>query len=154
MYEDKVFQTLSQQDILLILTCLMEKEEKESITLNSINVSSTLKDILRTTELFCKTVENAERKYNISFHEWILNYEYIEMLNDLFKGESIGNICTNYNIMEGNLTRFLLKLLNIVEELKNIGMLNNDVSLLEKLENIQSYDFYKIANPDSLYLHI
>ena len=76
------------------------------------------------------------------------------MLNSLFKDESVGTVCETYNIMEGNLTRFLLKLLNIVEELKNIGLLNNDVSLLEKLENVQAYEFYKIANPDSLYLHI
>jgi hypothetical protein len=56
--------------------------------------------------------------------------------------------------MEGNLTRFLLKLLNVVDELKNIATLNRDVSLLEKLENVQAYDFYKIAIPESLYLHI
>ena len=83
-----------------------------------------------------------------------MNYEYIDILSDLLKGKSVGEVCFNYSIMEGNLTRFLLKLLNVVEELKNVAMLRNDVSLLEKLENVRAYDFYKIANPDSLYLHI
>ena len=154
MYENKVFTTLTQQDILLILTCMMEPEEKEPVTLDSTMLSTTLKEILYNCEKFCKTVENAERKYKISFNEWKLNYEYVDILNSLFKGDSIGTVCSNYSIMEGNLTRFLLKLLNIVEELKNIGLLNNDVNLLEKLENVQAYEFYKIANPDSLYLHI
>jgi superfamily II RNA helicase len=154
MYEENVFNTLTQQDILLILTCFMEKEEKESISLDSTSASNELKNILRNSESYCKAIENTERKYNISYNEWKLNYEYIDMLNSLFKGDSVGTVCEQYGIMEGNLTRFLLKLLNIVEELKNIGMLNNDVKLLEKLENVQAYDFYKIANPDSLYLHI
>lgn len=154
MYEDNIFNILTQKEILLILTCLMKCEEKEYVSLDSTNVPTKIKDILRESEKFCKTVENAERKYSISFNEWKLNYEFIDMLNSLFKDESVGTVCETYNIMEGNLTRFLLKLLNIVEELKNIGLLNNDVSLLEKLENVQAYEFYKIANPDSLYLHI
>jgi superfamily II RNA helicase len=154
MYEERVFDKLSQKEILLILTCFMEPEEKEPLTLNSIIVSANIKDILYECEKYCKKVEIAERKYSISFHEWKLNYEYIDIISSLFQGDSIGTVCTNYSIMEGNLTRFLLKLLNIVDELKNIGMLNNDVTLLEKLENVQAYDFYKIANPDSLYLHI
>jgi superfamily II RNA helicase len=154
MYEECIFNNLKQQDILLILTCFMEKEEKESTTLDSTSASNELKNILRNSELYCKKVESVERKYNISFHEWKMNYEFINILNSLFKGDSVGTVCENYAIMEGNLTRFLLKLLNIVEELNNIAMLNNDVSLLEKLENVKAYEFYKIANPDSLYLHI
>ena len=102
----------------------------------------------------CKMIEKIERKYSISFDEWKLNYEYINVLEDLFDGSSVGTVCETYGIMEGNLTRFLLKLLNIVDELKNIGTLNKDVLLLEKLEDVQSYDFYKIAIPESLYLHI
>jgi superfamily II RNA helicase len=95
----------------------MEPEEKEPLTLNSITVSVNIKDILYECEKYCKKVEIAERKYSISFHEWKLNYEYIDIISSLFKGDSIGTVCTNYSIMEGNLTRFLLKLLNIVDEL-------------------------------------
>ena len=156
MYTENVFKELNQQDILLLLTCFMESETKESqaATLSSLHISNFLKDILYTCERYCKTIENAERKNSISYNEWKMSYDFIDILSSLFKGDSVGTVCENYAIMEGNLTRFLLKLLNIVDELKNIAMLNNDVSLLEKLENVQVYDFYKIANPDSLYLHI
>jgi ATP-dependent RNA helicase DOB1 len=154
IYTENVFKELSQQDILLLLTCFMESENKEPITLSSLHISKFLKDILYSCERYCKTIENAERKNSISYNEWKMSYDFIDILSSLFKGDSVGTVCENYAIMEGNLTRFLLKLLNIVDELKNIAMLNNDVSLLEKLENVQAYDFYKIANPDSLYLHI
>jgi superfamily II RNA helicase len=154
VYEECVFNKLSQEEIMLILTCFMEPEEKEPLKLDSVILSANIRYILSESEKYCKKIENTERKYSISFKEWKLNYEFIDILTDLFKGKSVGEVCFNYSIMEGNLTRFLLKLLNIVEELKNIAMLNNDVSLLEKLENVQAYEFYKIANPDSLYLHI
>jgi superfamily II RNA helicase len=154
LYEDGAFVNLSQKQILMILTCFMEKEEKEATTLSSIQVDDSVKKILYNCESYCKTVEKVERKYKIAFYEWRLNYEFIHILQDLINNVSVGTICETYQIMEGNLTRFLLKLLNIVDELKNIATLNSDVNLLEKLENVQSYDFYKIAIAESLYLRI
>jgi len=151
LYEERVFDTLNQQDILKVLSSFMESDEKES---KSFETNDSVKKVLEYGEKICKMIEKIERKYSISFQEWKLNYEYINVLEDLFAGSSVGTVCETYGIMEGNLTRFLLKLLNIVDELKNIGTLNKDVLLLEKLEDVQSYDFYKIAIPESLYLHI
>jgi len=151
LYEEKVFDTLNQQDILKVLSSFMESDVKER---KSFETNDSVKNVLNYGEKICKVIEQIERKYSISFNEWSLNYEYINVLEDLFDGSSLGTVCESYEIMEGNLTRFLLKLLNIVDELKNIATLNKDVLLLEKLENVQAYDFYKIAIPESLYLHI
>ena len=153
-YEEKMFTSLEQKDILMVLCCFLESDSKENITLQTVNIKENIYSILLSCEKYCKLIEGIEHKYKISFHPWKLNYEYIEMLGDLFKGLTVGEVCFNYSVMEGNLTRFLLKLLNVVDELKNIATLNRDVSLLEKLENVQAYDFYKIAIPESLYLHI
>ena len=153
-YEEKIFTSLEQKDILMVLCCFLESDSKENITLQTVNIKENIYSILLSCEKYCKLIECLEHKYKISFHPWKLNYEYIEMLGDLFKGLTVGEVCFNYSVMEGNLTRFLLKLLNVVDELKNIATLNRDVSLLEKLENVQAYDFYKIAIPESLYLHI
>ena len=145
---------LDQQGILMVLSCFMESEEKDPKVLQNLQIPKNLKDLLTNTERYCKKVEEAERKYKISFKPWTLNYEYIEMLHDLFNGATVGTVCDTYQIFEGNLTRFLLKLLNIVDELKNVASLNNNVTLLEKLEDVRAYDFYKIAIPESLYLYI
>jgi len=153
-YEEKMFHSLEQKDILMVLCCFLESDSKENITLQTVNIKENIYSILLSCEKYCKLIECLEHKYKISFHPWKLNYEYIEILGDLFKGLTVGEVCFNYSVMEGNLTRFLLKLLNVVDELKNIATLNRDVSLLEKLENVQAYDFYKIAIPESLYLHI
>ena len=153
-YEEKMFHSLEQKDILMVLSCFLESDSKENITLQTVNIKENIYSILLNCEKYCKLIERLEHKYKISFHPWKLNYEYIEILGDLFKGLTVGEVCFNYSVMEGNLTRFLLKLLNVVDELKNIATLNRDVSLLEKLENVQAYDFYKIAIPESLYLHI
>ena len=153
-YEEKMFHSLEQKDILMVLCCFLESDSKENITLQTVNIKENIYSILLSCEKYCKLIEGIEHKYKISFHPWKLNYEYIEMLGDLFKGLTVGEVCFNYSVMEGNLTRFLLKLVNVVDELKNIATLNRDISLLEKLENVQAYDFYKIAIPESLYLHI
>ncbi len=143
----------NQQEILMILSCFMDSEEEPKILAN-LQIPKNLKDLLKTTEIYCKRIEEVERVHKISFKPWTLNYEYIEMLHDLFNGASIGTVCDTYQIFEGNLTRFLLKLLNIVDELKNVASLNKNVTLLEKLEDVRAYDFYKIAIPESLYLYI
>jgi len=153
-YDDGLFASLNQKQILLVLTTFMQKEEKEATTLNSIQVDESVKQVLLNCESYCKNIEKVERKHKIAFYEWRLNYEFIHILQDLMNDVSVGTVCETYGIMEGNLTRFLLKLLNIVDEVKNIATLNSDVMLLEKLEHIRAYDFYKIAIPESLYLHI
>jgi len=153
-YEEKMFDSLEQKEILMVLCCFLQSDSKENITLKTVNIKENIYSILYSCEKYCKLIEGQENKYKISFHPWTLNYEYVEMLGDLFKGLTVGEVCFNYSVMEGNLTRFLLKLLNVVDELKNIATLNRDVTLLEKLENVQAYDFYKIAIPESLYLHI
>ena len=154
LYESNVFQNINQQEILIILSSMLQVEGKEKPQLNTLYIDTNIKKIFELGEQFCKKIETAEFEQKISFKPWELNYEYVTLLQELFKGESIGTICSNFEIMEGNLTRFLLKLLNIVDELKNIATLNNDTKFLEKLENVRAFDFYKIAIPDSLYLHI
>ena len=154
LYESKALENLNQQELLLVLSSMLQVEEKEKTPLYSLHIDHNVKEVFEEGEKFCKQIEKAEYEQRISFKPWELNYEFVTLLQELFKGESVGTICQNFEIMEGNLTRFLLKLLNIVDELKNIDTLNNDTQLLEKLEDVRAYEFYKIAIPDSLYLHI
>lgn len=154
LYSSNVLHNLNQQELLIICSTMLQVEEKESTSRNSLNLNSNLNLVFDEAEMFCKEVEKAEYKNKISYAPWKLNYEYVSILQELFNGESVGTVCENFEIMEGNLNRFLLKLLNIIDELKNCATLNNDVQLLEKLEDVQSYNFYKIAIPESLYLHI
>jgi superfamily II RNA helicase len=95
-----------------------------------------------------------EQQYNISYRPKLLNFEYISLLHDLMNDVPIHTVCATHEIFEGNLTRFLLKLLNVVDEVRNIAALSKDTELLKILENIESYEFYKFAMPDSLYLRI
>jgi superfamily II RNA helicase len=156
LYESKFLENLNQQELLIVVSAMLQEDSrgKEKTQLNSLYIEQNLKQVFEEGEKFCKMIESAEHEQRISFKPWCLNYEYVSLLQELLNGTSIGTICENYEIMEGNLTRFLLKLLNIVDELKNIAILNNDTLLLEKLEEVRAYDFYKIAIPDSLYLHI
>lgn len=147
LYEQKQFDSLSLQEVLQLLSCFLEKESKEEI--GSSGTSLTNK-----AELFCKTIMAVEKKYKIAFRNWELNYEYINVIKDLFDNRSIQEICSKYEMFEGNLTRLFLKLLNMIDELKSIALLNKNIDLLEKLETIKDTSIYTIVSPDSLYLYI
>ena len=154
LYASNTLQNLNQQELLIVLSTMMQVEEKEPTSRNSLNLNSNLNYVFDEGEKFCKQIETAEYEEQISYAPYILNYEYVTILQELFNGASVGTVCESFEIMEGNLNRFLLKLLNIVDELKNVATLNSDVRILELLENVRAYDFYKIAIPESLYMHI
>jgi superfamily II RNA helicase len=154
LYQSTKLENLNQQEILIVCSTMLKVEEKETTSRNSLNLNTNLNYIFDIGEKFCKMIEKAEYEMKISYAPYSLNYEYVSILQELFNGESVGTVCERFEIMEGNLNRFLLKLLNIVDELKNVATLNNDTLLLENLDNVRAYDFYKIAIPDSLYLHI
>lgn len=147
LYEQKAFHTLNLQEILQLLSCFLEKETKEDVGRSSV-------EFTKHAEIFCKKIMEVEKKYKIPYHNWELNFEYIDMIKDLFNNMSIQDICTNYGLFEGNLTRFFLKLLNMIEELKSIAVLNKNIDLLEKLDTVKELPMYKIISPDSLYLYI
>lgn len=147
LYEQKVFDVLNLQQILQLLSCFLEKETKEHVGRSNV-------EFTKQAELYCKKIMEVEKQYKIPYHNWELNFEYIDMIKDLFNNMTIQDICTNYGLFEGNLTRFFLKLLNMIEELKSIAMLNKNIDLLEKLETIKETSIYTVVSPDSLYLYI
>jgi superfamily II RNA helicase len=147
LYIQKQFDCLNLQEILQLLSCFLEKETKEYVGKSSV-------EFTKHAEIYCKKIMEVEKKCKIPYHNWELNFEYIDMIKDLFNNMSIQDICTNYGLFEGNLTRFFLKLLNMVEELKSIAMLNKNIDLLEKLDTVKELPMYTIISPDSLYLYI
>jgi len=155
MYSAGLLKDLSQSSILQILSCYMNDDVKDEIQdkIPSV-VSNELRKVLEYSIQDCKRITQLEQHYNISYKPRVLNFEHITLLHDLINDIPIHTVCATHEIFEGNLTRFLLKLLNVVDEVRNIAALSKDTDLLKILENIESYEFYKFAMPDSLYLRI
>ncbi len=83
---------------------------------------------------------------------WRISTEHVGIAYDWLHGRAPAEICTEYNLFEGNLTKTVMKLKNLVEELQTIAEFNNDVSMLEKIKDLDVV--HGIAIPDSLYLRL
>lgn len=84
--------------------------------------------------------------------QWRISTQYVDIAYDWLNGRPAAEICEAYGIFEGNLTRLAMKLSNLLEELRSIATINNDVDLLTRLKDINAV--HSIAVPDSLYLRI
>ncbi len=84
-----------------------------------------------------------------SGEEWRLSTEYVETAMDWMAGEPASEICSKYNIYEGNLTRIVMKLNNLLEELRVLATITNNVTLLNTIKDL--IIVHGIAVPDSLY---
>jgi superfamily II RNA helicase len=89
-----------------------------------------------------------DRKY------WLLDPLMVNVAYDWLDGRPTKEICESYELFEGNLTKIVLKLSNIVEELNSLATFTADVQLLEKIAEAQPLLVRDIAVPDSLYLRI
>ncbi len=83
---------------------------------------------------------------------WRLSTQYVNIAYDWINGKSAADICESYNIFEGNLTRLIMKLYNLQEELNSLATITNDVTTLDALRSLNLVQ--GIAIPDSLYLKI
>ncbi len=84
-------------------------------------------------------------------NDWRITTEFVNITLDWLNGESAATICENYNIFEGNLTKLVMKLQNLYEELQIMATINNDVDLLNTIKDLNIVN--GIAIPDSLYLY-
>jgi superfamily II RNA helicase len=101
--------------------------------------------------LKCETPQvmpNQDPKY------WSLDPLMVNVAYDWLNGRPTKEICESYELFEGNLTKIVLKLSNIVEELNSLATFTADVQLLEKIAAAQPLLVRDIAVPDSLYLRI
>ncbi len=83
---------------------------------------------------------------------WRISTEHVPIAYDWLHGRPAAEICTEYNIFEGNLTKIVMKLKNLLEELQTIAEFNNDIALLAKIKDLDVV--HGIAIPDSLYLRL
>ena len=85
--------------------------------------------------------------------DWNLYLSFIGPAYDWANGKSIYEIYASYeNIYEGTFIRNILRINNIVENIKNIASMINNSDLLKKLENLDSILIRDQVTTESLYI--
>ena len=88
----------------------------------------------------------------LSEETWELNFGWYNILLDWLNGKSVVELVNEYGIYEGNLTKAMLKVSNLLEEWRSLASYRNDVKMLEHMDNIEQYLIRDIIIPDSLYV--
>ena len=85
--------------------------------------------------------------------DWQLYLSFIGPAYDWAKGKSIFDIYNTYpEVYEGTFIRNILRIKNIIDNLKNIAEMINNPELLKKLENLDSILVRDQVTTESLYI--
>lgn len=88
----------------------------------------------------------------VQLKQWSITQELWYIIQDWVNGIPISEIVEKYNIYEGNLTRTILKIVNILDEWRNMATYRGDVWMLEYVQDLDKLLIRDIVIPDSLYV--
>lgn len=152
LYYSGALSALSGQEILSLLAAFLaerQKEECEAPVECSAAVAAAYKALCTMRETLMATEGDPTND-----DYWYISSNMIDLIYQWIDGAPAKELCEAYGLYEGNLTKSVLKLSNLYEELTVLATLNSDVDLLEKLKPLAPLIVRDIAIPDSLYLRI
>ena len=85
---------------------------------------------------------------------WSVYTGHVEMIWRLVNGETITQLCYDYDIFEGNIMRLLSSMLHLLEEWRNMATLSNDTRTLEMLVDAEACITPSWSIGDSIYLRL
>jgi superfamily II RNA helicase len=141
--------------IALFSLFIEDKGSKEDVLLSEYEVPQLVKSIIKDLEGVANDFCNEELsvKLNIS-NSYNLNYEYMEIMYKWSSGNSYKE-CIEKEVkkmFDGNFVKAVLRIQNIVDDVKNISKMIENMELLQKLENAKVPLIRDIAQINSLYI--
>jgi len=144
---------LEPQELLAVLAgCIMDGK-KEDVSLDDIKVPRKVKDSLYAINDCWENLKYEEHAQGSSTSKWKMGTSWIGPMWDWMEGMSAGEICMKYEIYEGNLTRSVMKLYNMLEEWRSMATFCEHADVLEKFRDAHTMLLTKAVIQDSLYLN-
>jgi superfamily II RNA helicase len=121
--------------------------------ISDMNVSGKMKMIMRDLEEKSTFFANEELKYRISIGtKYVLQYEYVEVLYEWALGTSYYEILEHKTLFDGNFVKAVMRIQNIVEDVKSICKMIENYEMLQTFENASVPLLRDIAQINSLYI--
>jgi superfamily II RNA helicase len=86
--------------------------------------------------------------------QWTINESWYNIVYDWIEGCSVSEITEKYGIYEGNLTRGMLQLVNLLNEWRNMATYMGNIQMLTRMMDLESHIYRDIISPDSLYIRL
>jgi len=149
-----IFKDITKEEIVALVSTFIE-EKSNKIGFDELNVPKSLKDKLEHISYIANDFgdyEYGECRLDIG-SDWNLYLSFIGPSYDWAQGKSIYEIYSKYeNIYEGTFIRNILRINNIIENVKNICAMVNNSELLQKLEDIEKMLIRDQVTTESLYI--
>lgn len=148
------FLQLEPAEIVSILSVFIEEKSNEVTCIDKLDVNDKIKETLHHINYIAQDFGDYEYNSNIDIGtDWNLYLSFLGPTYDWACGKSIIDIYKSYqNIYEGTFIRNILRIKNIVDNIKNIAETINNSELLKKLENLDSLLIRDQVTTESLYI--
>ena len=148
------FLELEPAEIVATLAVFIEEKSNEVTEIKALNVSDNMKHILDKVSFISKDFGDYEYNSYIDIGtDWNMYLSFVEPTYFWAQGKSMADIYTSFgDIYEGTFIRNILRIKNIIDNLKNIAEMINNSALLKKLENLDSILVRDQVTTESLYI--
>lgn len=158
IYTREMFHLLSGKEIIILLSCFLERKEKEKQTyFSELQLSSKLKEQIKKVELLAEEYRGLEEKWIEKEYEdgyWNLSCEMMEPIMKWLEGEHLSLICSEYELFEGNFIRSIYKMINIIDEWLSMAIYCQHTEMIEKMMEARQEMIRDTILSDSLYLRL
>jgi superfamily II RNA helicase len=144
---------MEPQEVLAVLAGCILDGKKEEVSIDDIKVPRRVKDSLYSLSDYWDTLRYTEDEEGAMGSRWKMGTSWIGPMWDWMEGLSTGEICAKYEVYEGNLTRSVMKLYNMLEEWRCMATFCEHADVLEKFRDAHMMLLTKAVIQDSLYLH-
>lgn len=148
------FLDLSQEEIVATLAAFIEEKTNEAVTFATLDVPDSVKQVLSNINYIADDFGGYEYNSRIDIGtDWNLYLSFIGPAYDWACGKSLKEIYTKYaDVYEGTFIRNILRISNILENIKNISEMIGNADLIKKLENIETLLIRDNVTTESLYI--
>jgi superfamily II RNA helicase len=157
-FREGLFKNRAAEEVLVILSTFLGEPSESNPMPDTLSIPRTAMDAMFQIEKIANMCQDKEeaalaaRPPKESF--WALNTSWSEPIWRWIKGTAMTELCGDYEFYEGNFLRILLKMVNILEELRSLATLATDTELLHTMREAEQLLMREAVICDSLYLRI
>jgi superfamily II RNA helicase len=154
LYVRELCHKLSGDELVCILACF--QENKDSDIYGDLDVSQNVLDVLDHIEFLKEECIDLEKKSNVQENNeyWKISFDMIEPMKRWMEGEHASQICSNYELFEGNFMRSIMKISNMLNEWLSMATYCQHTNQIEKILEVQQRLVRDLVVSDSLYLRL
>ncbi len=149
--------TLTGEELVTVLACFIEDSDNESApTLGQLQVSEPTRQAFHQLDDIVKRFQRLEDQHQTASPNeyWALSTNWIEPIQRWIRGDSAGQICSDFGLFEGNFVRTVLRVNNMLDECTALCTLLSEVDTLEVIGHVTPTLVRDLVAPDSLYLRL